>query len=334
MKIPIEFSGTGFIQVVQIYSYVILYEPKILLLDEPDSHLHPDNQKKLCDSLVSLCDDFSTIVFLSTHSKHMISHLYGNAMFLRMQNGKLEESGRSIERLSMLVDLGALDDYDKLKSGRVNYIFLTEDSDTRFLKLLLIENGFIEDEFMIVSYKTCSNFSNTVMLISFFKEISANSKIVVHRDRDFMEDEECEPREDEVVKNGGIPFITHYSDIEAYFCNPKHISCLLEEDEFEVMAWIQELYQKNRDDILVDFTQKRGVIPGNIKCDKHTKPLFDEYEKTDFMKVVKGKFLLKKIRGSLYERWKKPCEIVRPSPFIKNIEELKKIKTDMDDEKK
>lgn len=329
MKVPIEFSGTGFIQIVQIYSYVILYEPKILLLDEPDSHLHPDNQKKLCDSLISLCDDFSTTVFLATHSKHMISQLYGNANFLRLQNGCVQEFGKDIGRLPMLVDLGALDEYDKLNSGRVKYIFLTEDSDTSFLKLLLTENGFVENEFMIVSYKTCSNFSNTIMLISFFKEISANSKIVVHRDRDFMEDEECAPREKEVVDNGGIPFITQYSDIEAYFCNSKHISHLLGVAEADVVSWINDIFQVNRTEIIVSFTHKRGEIPKDIKSKKlHTTNLIDEYEKTDLMKLVKGKFLLRKIRGALHERWKQNCEVVASSPFIQNIDVLQKIRAE------
>lgn len=36
---PIEFAGTGFLHVLQVFSYLVLFKPKILLIDEPESHL-------------------------------------------------------------------------------------------------------------------------------------------------------------------------------------------------------------------------------------------------------------------------------------------------------
>ncbi len=51
ITLPIDAAGTGLLQVLQILSYINIYKPKILLLDEPDAHLHPNNQRKLAKKL-------------------------------------------------------------------------------------------------------------------------------------------------------------------------------------------------------------------------------------------------------------------------------------------
>lgn len=52
--IPIESAGTGILQATQILSYAHRYNPSMLILDEPDSHLHPNNQRLLCSLLESI----------------------------------------------------------------------------------------------------------------------------------------------------------------------------------------------------------------------------------------------------------------------------------------
>ena len=47
LTLPIDSSGTGVLQAIQALSYIGVYKPRLLILDEPDSHLHPDNQRKL-----------------------------------------------------------------------------------------------------------------------------------------------------------------------------------------------------------------------------------------------------------------------------------------------
>jgi hypothetical protein len=47
VRLPTESCGTGVLQAIQVLSYIGVYKPRLLILDEPDSHLHPDNQRKL-----------------------------------------------------------------------------------------------------------------------------------------------------------------------------------------------------------------------------------------------------------------------------------------------
>lgn len=43
--LPVDLWGTGLLQITQIFAYVLLFRPSLLLVDEPDSHLHPSHQK-------------------------------------------------------------------------------------------------------------------------------------------------------------------------------------------------------------------------------------------------------------------------------------------------
>ena len=48
---------------------------KVLLIDEPDVHIHPDLQSRFLDFLVKLSDDYNVQVFLCTHSTVFIASL-------------------------------------------------------------------------------------------------------------------------------------------------------------------------------------------------------------------------------------------------------------------
>jgi len=66
-RVPIELAGTGVLQAVQILGYVHFFHPSVIVLDEPDSHLHPNNQRLLCKLLQGVADERATQVFLTTH---------------------------------------------------------------------------------------------------------------------------------------------------------------------------------------------------------------------------------------------------------------------------
>jgi len=69
---PIDASGTGVLQAAQVLAYVGVYSPQLLILDEPDAHLHPDNQRKLIRLLDRLAEEEGLQVLLSTHSRHIL----------------------------------------------------------------------------------------------------------------------------------------------------------------------------------------------------------------------------------------------------------------------
>lgn len=52
--VPLELLGTGYLQLIQLFCYVILFKPNILLIDEPDIHLHPNVQERLAENLLRI----------------------------------------------------------------------------------------------------------------------------------------------------------------------------------------------------------------------------------------------------------------------------------------
>ena len=50
----LDVASTGMLQVIQILAYACFYRPPLLLLDEPDAHLHADSQSRLYDALRGL----------------------------------------------------------------------------------------------------------------------------------------------------------------------------------------------------------------------------------------------------------------------------------------
>jgi predicted ATP-dependent endonuclease of OLD family len=70
--LPIDAAGTSILQASQILAYIALFKPQVLILDEPDSHLHPDNQRALCDLICRLASSRGFQAIISTHSRHVL----------------------------------------------------------------------------------------------------------------------------------------------------------------------------------------------------------------------------------------------------------------------
>ncbi|WP_375450256.1 AAA family ATPase [uncultured Devosia sp.] len=78
-EIPLELAGTGLLQAIQILAYIHLYSPNIIVLDEPDSHLHPNNQRAICSVLSEMVAARGTQVVMTTHSRHVLDATVGRS---------------------------------------------------------------------------------------------------------------------------------------------------------------------------------------------------------------------------------------------------------------
>lgn len=305
---PIELCGTGLLQVLQIYSYITYFNPKLLLLDEPDSHLHPNNQIALCNAIIRIAETTGTQVLLSTHSRHMMDALAGDAHFVWMRNGTIQEQGSNIDHLPMLLDLGALDDFDRLRSHEIDLIVLTEDRKTRYLERLLELNGFQMGRTLIYSYKTSSNIESASLFTDFLRSVSPGIRVMIHRDRDFMTQQECTAVEERMAQEQAIPFVTAGSDIESYFVEPNFLASMAGVDDSNVVVnWLNEIAHAHHIDIQHDFTRKRDEIfervhKRNREAAPDTRTLMGQEIPLSADKR-KGKFMLKKVRAGFREKF-------------------------------
>jgi hypothetical protein len=123
--VPLELAGTGILQAVQILSYIHHFAPALIVLDEPDSHLHPNNQRLLCALLRKVALERGTQVLLTTHSRHVVDSIAGAASFLWIRNGTVDLASPDDE-IGVLMDIGALDVKERLGQPGTSAVVLTE----------------------------------------------------------------------------------------------------------------------------------------------------------------------------------------------------------------
>ena len=106
LKLPIDTYGTGVLQTIQILSYLHLYSPKFLILDEPDSHLHPKNQKNVAQKLHELTTELEFQIILSTHSRHLLDSFQEVSQIHWIVDGNLSDEDYWLFRSMGATDFG------------------------------------------------------------------------------------------------------------------------------------------------------------------------------------------------------------------------------------
>lgn len=219
---PIDAFGTGVLQIIQILSYIHLYNPKILILDEPDSHLHPSNQRILAEKLNDITTRLNFQIIISTHSRHLLDSFRDYATVNWISNGEINK--QEYDFISVLLEIGALDKGDILNKGNLKCVVFTEDAQTQKLRTLLTANNFDLTETEIWAYEGCSKLDTAIVLAAFIIKNAPATKILIHRDRDYLSDAECEEiRVKATAAHIEILFTTG-TDIESHLLNPNHIN--------------------------------------------------------------------------------------------------------------
>ncbi|TGM99937.1 AAA family ATPase [Leptospira yasudae] len=255
--LPIESSGTGMLQAIQIIAYINLFKPKLLILDEPDSHLHPNNQRLLCYLLENVTKREQVKIIISTHSRHIIDSLSNSSQIIWIQNG--EKSKVASGYIPILLDLGALDKSERFRTGQLSYVVLTEDAYTDPISTLIEAAGADKNNFEIWSYKGCTNIESAIVLLNFIKEHAANTKVIIHRDRDFMTDQEVADYKNEFSNAANtLVFVTEKNDIESYYLNSNHILSLYPELPLDnITEYYNDSIIENRDKSLEKMINSR-----------------------------------------------------------------------------
>lgn len=218
---PIDAFGTGVLQIIQILSYIHLYNPKILILDEPDSHLHPSNQRILAEKLNDITIRLNFQIIISTHSRHLLDSFRDYASVHWISNGELKNQEYSF--ISVLLEIGALDRGDILNNGNLKCVVLTEDSKTEKLKTILSANNFNLAETEVWAYEGCSKLDTAIVLAAFIKKSAPHTTVLIHRDRDFLTDEESLEIKNKATTADLEIMFTIGTDIESYYINSDHI---------------------------------------------------------------------------------------------------------------
>jgi energy-coupling factor transporter ATP-binding protein EcfA2 len=258
--LPLDAAGTAVLQATQILGYSVLYNPPLVLLDEPDSHLHPNNQRSLCQLLTNLSRQRGFRVIISTHSRHVLDALRGHSSVVWLSHGAVvPDTAESLT--SRLLDLGALDSIDFFADSQARCAVLTEDGESEPLEALLWSSGFVEEDTKVASYDGCSRVDAAIVLGQFLEQHAPSVQVLVHRDRDYMSTDEAIEYERQISNCGLMTFITESNDIEWYFINANHLASInvgISAAQIESMI----------DAVLTDTKDKSVEVMTNIRVER------------------------------------------------------------------
>lgn len=297
--LPVDLWGTGILQITQIFAYVLLFKPKLLLVDEPDSHLHPSRQKSLGVALEKVAERFDCKVIVSTHSRHLITGASQAVKVVWMKEGRVESSDQR-ELTALLMDLGALDQLD----NSTRAVIYTEDESPKVLQQALSATGLPADCVKIATYNGLNNAFAALAFREMVEMMPTSLQVVIHRDRDFLTKDEISQWSQPFIESGIRVFCPELCDTEAYCATAEHISSVTEMSLEDARLLREEVINANIDEFRKKFRDKRR--PANVKYHPdggapETDILWPEGQgPTDG--VIYGKLLLKKVEEELRKR--------------------------------
>lgn len=248
VKRPLEAAATGVLQVVQIFAYLILFRPKLLLVDEPDAHLHPDKQERLIETLEVAATEFDVQIVLTTHSAHIVRAASPLANLVWVKDGKVVEEDSTAIRT--LLGWGGLDK---------KVLFFVEDEHDQPIRAILRQWPHLQRQIAICRCYGVDNLPKNALLNGLLSDNSFGIKVLIHRDGDFMTKEERVLWSQRYDADGAEVWITEQSDAESYFCEAKYLSVLYQINETQAQEFIDEALKLCGDAKKV-FLEKRKVI--------------------------------------------------------------------------
>lgn len=273
-KVTLDMASTGMLQVIQIIAYACFYAPRLILLDEPDAHLHADSQARLYDALRSVATETQTRILFASHSPQLIQRLMydPNAAVVWMSEGaKVPVDNAQRPAIPILMTLGALsagaDAFDPARP----VILMTEDKLTRPVVVLAKANG-APDNLAVISYNGCGNLPAARLLANMISDMRPDSRIILHRDRDFRTEPEMQfellTAASERLRNGVTrvtEVFTPLNDVEHSFAQAAHLKEVFNDLAPELIdAAITDVTAFKRDDLVNAARVARGQVVSSL----------------------------------------------------------------------
>lgn len=295
---PLELAGIGYLQVLQIFAYLVYFRPVILLVDEPDAHLYPVVQERLVDVLSQAAIDYGAQIVLSTHSPSIIRALPDESKVIWMKQGDVQSSTSSAVR--QLMGWGLLDR---------KILLITEDTDIAMLRSLLSQWPELERATAIWPVHSSSKLPTPESLEGLRELVGSGVKIVVHRDRDFFMPDEAKRFAQPFEDKKHHVWLTKHTDIEAYWLDVSVVAAHFEIDLAEANGLIFEAFSDTQinDESIKKLRSKRQEILRPWSQDNKLPSygedaVIAEYGKDGEQFAVLGKTMMKKLREKAIEK--------------------------------
>jgi len=127
-------AGSGFQQFVYLFGFILLRNPNVILLDEPDVHLHGTLQGALLEELKRLVTANKQVVF-ATHSKDLITRIEPDHI-ISLTDGDANRLRINFDVYDTLESLGSIDNTQIAQLETFKRLLVVEDNaDWRFIQI-------------------------------------------------------------------------------------------------------------------------------------------------------------------------------------------------------
>jgi energy-coupling factor transporter ATP-binding protein EcfA2 len=321
-------AGAGFIQVTQLLAFILSRRTSIVLLDEPDAHLHSSLQKVVIEILDELSREEGFQVVLATHSKEIINFVDPTRLIL-IESGTTRAAPVSDEvtPMAILKSLGAIDNVDAfalVKNRCCLFVEGLSDSTVlgRFAAILGIRSFTGDNRVVTVPVGGADRFEHVQQLDVFENLLGSSIASLEVRDRDGMSDE----NRDRTVSSSSRPLHVWELDcIESYLLKSTVIVRVINEisaergvdlevTDLEIQELLSEaaheleeptevrLSQRYADDIWRLDKERVDISVAIVAARSVMTELWPDPEKR--LRLVSGKRLLGSVRALIQERFK------------------------------
>ncbi len=292
---PLEMAGTGFLQVVQIFACLLKFKPRLLLIDEPDAHLHPGTQELLIKAIETAAGEFPDTQFvLTTHSPSLVRACSDKTHVRWMDRGKRVAVSEEMVRQRM--GWGALDK---------ELIIFTEDEKTLYLRSIISQWPGLSQKVLLWPTFGAGGLPHGDALKKLRSALGVS--VMIHRDRDFMSEPDVVAwtRRRKYTENDIPVWITEGSDIEAAFCDAEHIAGLLDIEVEEAEVLLRNAVESfNEFEVERDFNTCLQGATATLSIEERSVPSARWRELGGVGKnTIKGKAMLEAVKNSIKSRY-------------------------------
>lgn len=287
---PLELIGTGYLQLIQIFSYILLFNPGILLIDEPDIHLHPTVQEKLVQVLSRVASERGIKILLTTHSPFIVRGAPTSAKVYWINEGVTVSENRN--QVELALGWGAF--------GK-KIIIITEDANTELLRKIIAQWAEL-DKFITfypgTGYKELPKPEQAEQIKD---ALGDKYKIFIHRDRDSLTDNEVVTIQQKYRDKDIYLWFPAFSDIEAYFCKEDFLQDFIRCSEVEAQNYIGDILMTRASDIASQFARQRTAHNEELYSSGGSptnNDVWNEFQ-SRFLKGAKGKFVFKQLKDKI-----------------------------------
>lgn len=273
-------EGSGFLQWLSVYTFALSPDIDVLLLDEPDAHLHVGLQTKLVDALKTIANKLKKQILIATHSVEVIKNTSStdilfikSASVIKYLN---EDRGKTVVLSALGSEYSPL--LEKIQRNR-RILFVENESDVEILQHMT--HGFIQWPDNLVIWANANHHKERTHVFEYLKqELNSNFKCISLSDRDNQEysittqnlkqgnyADRTEPNDIEMRYR-----LWRRSEIENYLIHPNAIARTI------VMKHGGNVEQKEQE--IREYLQRNhGIVvnPNFMQSDRTdaTKPLFE-----------------------------------------------------------